>query len=109
MIAADGLICQAMKDGHTVTTGPASIDPSTGKPHGMRFPILTVRDVIPAAGAAEADGYMIENLDAWSTPIKVEPKWNQGGRAYRGLCAARNMSKRPIVGGDDRPSSTRLR
>jgi homoserine O-acetyltransferase len=31
-IAGDGLISQAIKDGHTVTTGPASIDPGTGKP-----------------------------------------------------------------------------
>jgi homoserine O-acetyltransferase len=32
IIAGDGLINQAIKDGHTITTGPASIDPSTGKP-----------------------------------------------------------------------------
>lgn len=121
VIAGDGLINQAIKDGHTVTTGPASIDPSTGKPYGMRFPILTIRDlvtaqkalvdslgieqlhavmglsmggiqsfewaaifpdstdrVIPVVGTAEVDGYLIENLDAWSTPIKVDPKWYNG-------------------------------
>ena len=121
VIAGDGLINQAIKDGHTVTTGPASINPSTGRPYGMRFPILTIRDlvnaqkalvdsfginklyavmglsmggvqsfewaavfpnstdrIIPIVGLAEADGYLIENLDAWSTPIKVDPKWNRG-------------------------------
>jgi homoserine acetyltransferase len=35
VIAGDGLINQAIKDGHTVTTGPASADPSTGKPYAL--------------------------------------------------------------------------
>jgi homoserine O-acetyltransferase/O-succinyltransferase len=121
IIAGDGLINQSIKDGHTITTGPASIDPSTGKPYGMRFPILTMRDlvnaqkalvdslgiqklhavmglsmggiqsfewatvfpestdrVIPVVGAAEANGYLIEDMDAWSSPIMVDPKWNHG-------------------------------
>jgi homoserine O-acetyltransferase len=121
IIAGDGLINQSIKDGHTVTTGPASIDPNTGKPYAMRFPILMIRDlvnaqkalvdslgiqklhavmglsmggvqsfewaavfpestdrIIPVVGAAEANGYLIEDLDAWSAPIKVDPKWNHG-------------------------------
>ncbi len=31
IIAGDGLINQTIKDGHTVTTGPASIDPKHGQ------------------------------------------------------------------------------
>jgi homoserine O-acetyltransferase len=136
VIAGDGLINQAIKDGHTVTTGPASIDPNTGKPYGMRFPILTVRDlvnaqkalvdsfgikklhavmglsmggvqsfewaavfpdstdrVIPIVGLAEADGYTIANLHAWSAPIKIDSKWNNGDyygkdEPFEGLTAA---------------------
>ena len=30
----------------TVTTGPASIDPDTGKPYGMNFPIVSIRDFV---------------------------------------------------------------
>jgi homoserine O-acetyltransferase len=34
------------KDGITVTTGPASIDPETGKPYGMRFPQVQILDSV---------------------------------------------------------------
>ncbi len=121
IVAGDGLINQTIRDGHTITTGPASIDPSTGKPYGMRFPILTIRDlvnaqkalvnslgiqklhavmglsmggiqsfewaavfpdstdrIIPIVGAAETNGYFIENMDAWTSPIKLDPRWDQG-------------------------------
>ena len=30
----------------TVTTGPATIDPDTGKPYGMNFPVVSLRDFI---------------------------------------------------------------
>jgi len=63
IIAGDGLINQAIKDGHTVTTGPASIDPDTGKPYGMRFPILTMTDLVNAQKAL-VDTLGIEKLHA---------------------------------------------
>ena len=63
IISGDGLINQAIKDGHTVTTGPASIDPDTGKPYGMRFPILTMRDLVNAQKAL-VDSLGIQKLRA---------------------------------------------
>jgi homoserine O-acetyltransferase len=63
IIAGDGLINQAIKDGHTITTGPASINPSTGKPYAMRFPILTTRDLVNAQKAL-VDSLGIQKLHA---------------------------------------------
>jgi len=63
VIAGDGLINPAIKDGHTLSTGPASIDPHRGKPYGMRFPILSMRDLVNAQKAL-ADSFKIKKLHA---------------------------------------------
>ena len=46
LIGVDTLANVNTKDGVTVTTGPASIDPATGKPYGMRFPQVQIRDQV---------------------------------------------------------------
>ena len=46
IISSDTLVNLNAKDPNTITTGPATIDPDTGKPYGMSFPIVTIRDFV---------------------------------------------------------------
>ena len=41
ILSSDTLVNLNAKDPNVVTTGPATIDPSTGKPYGRLFPIVT--------------------------------------------------------------------
>lgn len=55
------VICANVIGGCTGTTGPASTNPATGKPWGLSFPVVTIRDMVRAQ-AALIDSLGIETL-----------------------------------------------
>ena len=121
VLSSDTLVNLNTKLPNVVTTGPASINPDTGKPYGMSFPVVSIKDfvnvqkalveslgirklkavmgasmgalqayewaasypemverVIPVIGMPGVDAFMIEWLDVWAAPIRLDPKWNNG-------------------------------
>src|SRR5512137_1756203 len=46
VLASDTLVNLNVRDGRTVTTGPASTNPATGRPWGTAFPVVAIRDFV---------------------------------------------------------------
>jgi homoserine O-acetyltransferase len=42
------VVCSNVLGGCSGSTGPASVDPRTGEPYGMGFPVVTIRDMVRA-------------------------------------------------------------
>jgi homoserine O-acetyltransferase len=57
------VICSNVLGGCSGTTGPGSLDPSTGLPYGLTFPLVTVEDMVNAQ-AALLDELRVETLVA---------------------------------------------
>src|SRR5215210_1916716 len=46
VISSDTLVNLNVKLPHVVTTGPASVNPDTGRPYGMSFPVVSIKDFV---------------------------------------------------------------
>lgn len=46
VVASDTLVNVNVRDPRTVTTGPATVNPDTGRPWGMDFPVVAMRDFV---------------------------------------------------------------
>lgn len=59
------VVCSNVLGGCQGTTGPASDDPSTGRPYGSAFPVVTIRDMVRVqASLADALG-----VDRWRAVV----------------------------------------
>jgi homoserine O-acetyltransferase len=55
------VICSNVLGGCKGSTGPSSLDPKTGKPYGLRFPLISIKDMVSAQRVL-IDHFGIERL-----------------------------------------------
>lgn len=63
VVSADTFANLNVGDPKVITTGPASIDPSSGRPYGLRFPVVSLRDSVRAHKAL-LDALGVKSLEA---------------------------------------------
>lgn len=94
VVSSDTLVNLGAKDPNVVTTGPASINPDTGKPYGMSFPVVTIHDFV------EVQKALLDSLGI--TSLHAVMGASMGSlQAFEWAASHPEMVKRivPVIGG----------
>jgi homoserine O-acetyltransferase len=93
VISSDTLVNLNANTPNVVTTGPASINPDTGKPYGMTFPVVSIRDFVNVQKA------LLESLGIRKLKAVVGPSMG-ALQAYEWAVAYPDMVERivPVIG-----------
>ena len=107
VISVDTLVNANVFDPNVITTGPATINPATGKPYGLSFPVVTIGDFVEVQKAL-LDSLGVDKLHAvvggsmgsfqaieWATryPERVERLIPVIGTAYIDAWAAVRLER----------------
>lgn len=93
VVASDTLVNLNVRDGRTVTTGPASVNPATGRPYGMEFPVVSIRDFV------EVQKLLLDSLGVKA--LALAAGGSMGAlQVVEWACAYPDMVKRamPVIG-----------
>lgn len=92
VLSSDTLVNLNARDPSVVTTGPATIDPGTGRPYGPGFPVVGIRDFI------EVQKALVESLGIRKLHAVVGPSMG-GLQTFEWACTYADMVGRimPVI------------
>lgn len=95
VVSADTLVNVNVPDANTTTTGPASINPATGQPWGMAFPVIAMRDFV------EVQKLLLDRLGVRRLALVAGPS-NGGLQAIEFAAAYPDFVQRvmPVIAAD---------
>ncbi|MBW8270069.1 E22 family MetX-like putative esterase [Caldovatus aquaticus] len=95
VVAADNLVNVNAADPNTTTTGPATTDPATGRPYGLSFPVVSLRDFV------EVHRRLVDHLGIRRLALVAGPS-NGGLNTIEWAAAYPEMVERamPVIAGE---------
>jgi homoserine O-acetyltransferase/O-succinyltransferase len=95
VVSSDTLVNVNPVDANTTTTGPATINPDTGRPYGMTFPVVSMRDFV------EVQKRLLDSLGVKRLALVAGPS-NGGLQAIEWAAAYPEMVERvmPVIAGE---------